>query len=693
MRLEGRADPVTAGANTDQSPSAIDAPGVFDVAEFVGLRRVLGLVPAPGQTWAVAPVERLDHERARGVVDLWRVPLGGDAASRLTVGDTRETSPAFGPDGSLYFLSDRAAPPGAPARDDEKRAQVWVLPAAGGEARPITDEPLGVADFRVAGRTLALITEVVRGVAHEAQRAWSSDRKKKGPTLQRYSSLPVRFWDRWLGPASPHLIAYDLVGTTLLARRDLTPDADEALRETAWELAPDGLRVAICWQTMNPADRIFDRALTMIDTQTGARVEVTSSPGTVAGAPRFSPDGRRLAFTHYLRTADAYAHRSLWLATLDADGGCTDVRPLTPSWDRWPGPIDFTSDGRAILALVEDRGRHRAFLVDVASGDALPVGPSEGSWDALRLHDGRLVGVRSSLLRPPEAFVCAMTEGAEPIPLAALSGFDPARADQLASAEELTVEVEPGRTVQAWHIQSRVLAARPQRTLLWIHGGPVHAWTDQWHWRWSPLLMAARGYDAVLPNPAGSTGFGSDWVNGIWGNTWGERCYADLIGLVDALETRGTLRAADTAVMGGSFGGYMTNWIGGHTDRFRLLVSHASIFQLSSFSLTTDVPAWWWLMMRSRSWSDPAFDRHAPARFVANWKTPVLILHGERDFRVPITESLALFEALQLAGVPSELAIFPDENHWIGRPNNVRAWYDAVLEFLERRWDPPDKRP
>ncbi len=663
----------------------------FSASDFVGLGRVLGLVPAPDAPYAVAPVERLDHEGARGVVDLWRVPLDGSAATRLTVGDTRDTAPAFGPDGSLYFLSDRARPAGTATRDDEKLVQIWALPATGGEPRPVSDEPLGVADFRVAAGTLALITDVVPSVPHDAQRQWSADRKKKGPTIQRYTSLPVRFWDRWLGPGSPHLIACDLVGTTLAGRRDLTPDAGEALRETAWELAPDGLRIAIGWQTMNARDRIFDRALTLIDTTTGARTDLAASPGAVAGAPRFSPDGRLLAFTHYVRTADAYAHRSLWLAAL-SDDGAPSVRELTPKWDRWPTPIDFTPDGRAIVTLVEDRGRHRAFLVDATSGEPRPIGPSDGSWDGLRLHGTQLVGVRSAILQAPEPFVCPLASDAAPTPLATLSGFDPALARDLATVTERAIEVEPGRTVQAWHIQPRLdpeatRDTRPSRTVLWIHGGPVHAWTDQWHWRWSPLLMAARGYATILPNPAGSTGFGADWVNGIWGNTWGDRCYADLMGLVDALEAEGSLRAADTAVMGGSFGGYMTNWIGGHTDRFRLLVTHASIFQLSTFSLTTDVPAWWWLMMAATPWSDPAFDRHSPSRFVAAWRTPVLILHGERDYRVPLTESLALFEALQLAGVPSELAVFPDENHWIGRPQNVCAWYDAVLDFLERRWD------
>ncbi len=197
--------------------------------------------------------------------------------------------------------------------------------------------------------------------------------------------------------------------------------------------------------------------------------------------------------------------------------------------------------------------------------------------------------------------------------------------------------------------------------------------------------MAGQGYRVVMPNPSGSTGFGIDWVNDIWGNTWGERCYDDLMRLVAHLESEG-VRARDMVVMGGSFGGYMTNWIGTRGDRFRALVTHASLFDMRAFHGVTDFPAWWELMMGGAPWSDPEFDRYSPSRFVSGWKTPTLILHGEKDYRVPVGEGLALFEALQAHRVPSELVIFPDENHWILKPNNVIAWYETVLGFIDRVW-------
>jgi dipeptidyl aminopeptidase/acylaminoacyl peptidase len=209
---------------------------------------------------------------------------------------------------------------------------------------------------------------------------------------------------------------------------------------------------------------------------------------------------------------------------------------------------------------------------------------------------------------------------------------------------------------------------------------------DGWHWRWNPLLAVAAGYAVALPNPRGSTGFGQDFIQGIWGNVWGDQCYKDLMAVTDALERRADVDPQRIMAMGGSFGGYMTNWIGTQTQRFKCLITHASIATMAQFTGTTDHPAWWYLEMGGEDpYADPErFDRYAPLRHIKQWKTPVLIIHGELDYRCPINEGLNLFEALQYHGVDSELLVFPDENHWILKPKNIVAWYESVLEFIGR---------
>src|SRR5690606_27331191 len=202
------------------------------------------------------------------------------------------------------------------------------------------------------------------------------------------------------------------------------------------------------------------------------------------------------------------------------------------------------------------------------------------------------------------------------------------------------------------------------------HVVPVGQHVDGRHWRWNPLVATGAGYAVALPNPRGSTGRGQAFIEGVWNNRWGGDCYLDLMAVADALERRPDVDGARMAALGGSFGGYMANWIGGQTERLRCLVTHASIYHFPAFHGATDEPAYFALELGGTPYgADPAaFERYSPHRFIEKWKTPTLVIHGEKDYRVPVSEALLLFEALQLHGVESELLIFPDENHWILKP-------------------------
>jgi dipeptidyl aminopeptidase/acylaminoacyl peptidase len=655
----------------------------YTVEQHVALKRVTSVAPSPDGTWLAVAVQRLDREATKYVSDLWKVPTDGSAPLQLTRGDSKDAAPGFRRDGALAFLSNRQPNEIKPDEDAEKRMQVWLLPAAGGEPQQLTDEPLGVEAFRFARSAdrLVLLAPVLAGVEHAKQREVEADRRKKGASARRYTSQPVRHWDHWLheGEERPnvHVIACMDDGT---GRRDLTPQARRELAiEPDFDLSRDGRQVAVTWQTTGK-DRELDTAILLIDVDGGASRLLGAAENGNTESPRFAPDGRTLATLRITRSSQRVMRPTLSL--IDTATGA--IRTVATGFDAWPHLGDWSDDGKRLYVTADLAGHVPVFAVDIAADavERITVKRSGGSHSDLHvLADGRIAGVRSTFLEPPEAFVVQPEAGAPPQTLARLSGL---AVPDWAAVEHHAVKSTDGADVQYFVVRPTAAGRHP--VLLWIHGGPIGMTADAWHWRWNPLLAVAQGYTVVQPNPRGSTGFGQEFVQGIWGNVWGAQCYQDLMAVADAVEQRPDVDRDRIMAMGGSFGGYMTNWIGTQTDRFRCLITHACVTTMAQFTGTTDHPAWWYLEMGGENpYADQAkFDRYAPIRYVSQWKSPALIIHGELDYRCPISEGLNLFEALQYHGVASELLVFPDENHWILKPRNIVAWYEAVLEFVGR---------
>jgi dipeptidyl aminopeptidase/acylaminoacyl peptidase len=657
---------------------------IYTVEQHIALKRISEIAPSPDGRWLAVAVQRLDRDGAKYVSDLWKVPTDGAPATQLTRGDCKDTTPCFRHDGALCFLSNRQPNEAKADEDADKRMQVWCLPADGGEPMMLTDEPLGVEAFRCARSAdrMVLLAPVLADVPHDKQRETAAERTKKGPSARRYGRQPARHWDHWLHQnedfAFTHVIACAADGRS---RVDLTPGArHEFAIEPSLDVSPDGRLVAVTRQTPG-ADRELDTTILLINADTREQRVIGEAPCVNFDAPLFSPDGRRIASTRAFRSPTAVG-RQLAVVIEVATG---EIRELAADWDRWPTVADWDASGRRLIVTADDEGFTPVFTIGVDDGAVERVSGVDAGGahsNLARLADGRIAGIRSTLLDAPECFVTSGRAGSVPKTLARLSGHENAG---FAVVENLRATSTDGASIQYFLLRPRHARA-PAPLLLWIHGGPIAMDTDGWHWRWNPLLAVAQGYAVALPNPRGSTGFGQAFIQGIWGNVWGEQCYRDLMAVTDALLQRSDIDGTRTMAMGGSFGGYMTNWVGTQTDRFRCLVTHASIVTMAQFTGTTDHPAWWYLEMGGEDpYADMAkFDRYAPIRHIKKWKTPTLIIHGELDYRCPISEGLNLFEALQYHGVPSELLVFPDENHWILKPRNIVAWYEAVLEFIGR---------
>jgi dipeptidyl aminopeptidase/acylaminoacyl peptidase len=643
-----------------------------------GLARVSDPQVSPDGRYIVYTQRDADLDANRGRTDLWMVDLDNPAKPRrLTQHSANDMHPRWSVDGnSIYFLSARAG-----------STQVWRLPLAGGEAVQITDYPLEVNSFKFSpdGSHIALAMDMLPECA---DMKCTNDRldtaAKIKPTARTYDRLFIRHWDTWSNHTRSHLFvalmnADGRAGAPTDVSRPL--DADVPSKpdggDEEYTFSPDSSHIVfsarVAGQT-EPWSTNFDLYEASSDGHASLRNLTENNPAW---------DTQPV----YLRNGDL-----AWLAMkrpgFESDrfgimisrGGV--ARELAPKWDVSVARLGVSEDGRALLATASDLGQHPLYSVDPAKGAVTRLS-SDGYVAEFSPGRRGTAIIWHDIGTPPDLYLIA-GKGA-PRRLTSVNAALLATKD-LSPFEQYSFKGWNGETVYGYVVKPFGFAAGRKFPIAFVvHGGPQVAFANHWNWRWNAQAFAARGYGVVFIDFHGSPGYGQAFTDAI-SQHWGDRPFEDLQkGLAAATEKYPWLDGARACSLGASYGGYMQNWIAGNwPDRFKCIVNHDGIFDTRSMYYSTE-ELWF------NEWENggPYYDnpetheRFNPANFVKNWKTPMLVIHGEQDFRVPDTQGISTFTALQRRGIESRMVYFPDENHWVLKPANSIYWYGAVLDWLD----------
>jgi dipeptidyl aminopeptidase/acylaminoacyl peptidase len=647
----------------------------FTATEMMKLQRLGDPQVSPDGTLVLYTATAVDLATNSRNDDVWVVPLAGGEPRKLTSHAKADNRGRWSPDGRrIAFVS---------AREGER--QVFVMDAAGGEPRRVSSLPTGAGGVLWADGATLLITSDVFPGCDSASGAYDGacNEKRlaaegKPSTARVYDQLLYRHWDTWEDGRRTHLLVVPLDGGPV---RDLTPGPRDVPPFSLggsddYAVSPDGREVAFVRKD-DPVEAISTNGeLFVVPIAGGAARKIAGSPG-YDGAPRYSPDGRALAFRAQMRAG--YESDRWRLMVYDRSGGT--VRNLTEALDRQVESFAWSADSRTLFFVAAEDGREPIFAVEAGGGAVHRV--AEGTFgDVQAAPGGVLVATKVSLTHPAEVY--RIDRGGATV---ALTHANDARLAPfgLRPGESVRYAGAAGKDVQAWIVKPPAFdPSRRHPLLVLIHGGPQGVWPDGWSFRWNAQVFASAGYVVFMPNPRGSVGWGQEFIDDVTAD-WGGRAYEDVTRGTDFAEALPYVERGRTAAAGASYGGYLVNWIAGHTDRFRALVSHDGVFDLTSMYGATE--ELWFVDWEFKGpfWENPEmYARWSPSRHVGNFKTPTLVIHGEQDHRVPLEQGLAMYTALQRRGVPSRLLVFPDEGHWVLKPANSVRWYQEVLTWLEK---------
>ncbi len=680
-------------ALAQQSPHQ-QATHPMNEVDLVTLKRVGSPVASPDGRWVVWQETVTDAESFKRSTSLWRRDMRNRSAAPerfVDMPDANEGSAAFSPDGArVYFLSNKSG-----------KDQLWYVDLAGGEPVQASNTEAEIAGFKLAptGNRIAIWGDIARNCAQFGCADDGDTSNNGGGSGRQYDQLLVRHWDSWETPGNySRIFTFALDAQGKLAgdghatdgdpKSGLTGDAPNKPfgggEDINW--SPDGSGIFYAARVAD-AQEALSTNLDIYHAPYGSKElhNITADNQGTDVLPTPSPDGRWLAWAAMERAGYEADRQVVQLVNL-ATG---EKRALTAGWDRSVGSIAWAADSRSLIVTAQDTLQHPAYRVNISTGAVTPLllatrGQAEGViGDVSALPGGALLFTRASLAAPAEVWMrrangkITQVSQANDAYLASLAPISQ-RSFRFAGAN--------GDPVWGQIITPAGLGADTRLpVLLLVHGGPQGSFGNGWSWRWNPRVMAAQGFAVVTIDFHGSTGYGQAFTDSIR-QDWGGKPLQDLrLGMAHLAANEPTLDTANACALGGSYGGYMMNWIAGNwPDGFKCLVTHAGVFDLRAMAFETeelwfdewDQGGTWWQRKDAERWN--------PVNHVSSWKTPTLFIHGEKDFRISYSQSLAGFTAAQRQGIPSQLLVFPDENHWILKAKNSMQWHRSVFDWVDR---------
>jgi dipeptidyl aminopeptidase/acylaminoacyl peptidase len=650
------------------------------VDDMLAMQRVGPPAVSPDGKWLAFAVRDTDLDANRGRFDVWLASADGATVRRLTTHPDNDTEPEWSPDGRwIYFLSTRGG-----------SSQVWRISPTGGEAEAVTKLAVDLNGFRLFpdGKRLVVAADVWPDARTLGESVKRDEEKAKSKVKARaYDQLMFRHWDQWEDGRYSHLFVWTPpeLGGRADDARDVTPGqaTDSPTHPFGGmdevSISPDGATIAFvarqggretAWKTNTD---VF-----LVPAAGGKPVALTAGNPAYDFEPVFSPDGKWIAVR--MMTRAGYEADRERIALYEV--ATKKLRVLTEGWDRSAASISWSRDGKTIYTSADNVGNHSLYAIDVASG-APRLLVDKGTNSSPRLAGDRVVFVRDTLKLPDELF-SVRPDGTD---LRQLTKLNDERTKKIewGEYEQFSFKGAKGDTVYGFAMKPAGFRGGKAPVAMLVHGGPQGSFGDHWHYRWNPQSYAGRGYAVLFIDFHGSTGYGQAFTDAIRGD-WGGAPYDDLMmGLDAALKKFAWLDGTRMAALGASYGGYMINWMHGQTDRFKALVCHdGNLDERMAYFDTEELwfPEW---DHGGLPWDQAAgYTKHNPIDHVKNWKTPTLVIHGALDYRVVETQGISTFTALQRKGVPSRFLHFPDENHWVLKPQNSKLWHDEVIAWLDR---------